>query len=290
MPRSAGPLGRIAIAIAVLAVAASASVAQPARARFPLRVTGDLVQGGLLQGHTAPGARVWLDGRALRVSDDGVFIAGLGRDAKPRAVLRVELPDGRVARRSLTVRDRSFRVQRINGLPEAMVTPPAELLPRIRAEQARLAALWGVDTPEPLFLSGFTWPVRGPVSGVYGSQRILNGVPRAVHWGLDIAAADGSPISAPADGIVLLAETDLYYTGGTILLDHGFGLISGFLHMSALAVQVGQRVKRGDVIGRVGATGRATGPHLDWRVRWFDTFVDPRLLLEPEPAATHRKP
>ena len=171
-------------------------------------------------------------------------------------------------------------MQRINNLPQAMVTPPPEVLPRIEAERARLAALWGVDTPEPLFKSGFAWPAKGPVSGVYGSRRILNGVPKQVHWGVDVAAPNGAPVVAPADGLVLLAEPDFYYTGGTILLDHGHGLISGFLHLSGLDVNVGQRVKQGDAIGRVGATGRATGPHLDWRVRWFDVFVDPELLIE----------
>jgi murein DD-endopeptidase MepM/ murein hydrolase activator NlpD len=262
--------------------------AEPQRAtsRVPLRVTGHLVQGGLIVGTTAPGAAVTLDGRALRVADDGTFIAGFPRDAKGRARLRVRQADGREIVRTLTVRPRQFRVQRIDNLPQAMVSPPAELLPRIQAEQARLAALWGVDTPEPLFKSGFAWPVKGPISGVYGSRRILNGVPRQVHWGVDIAAPEGAPIVAPADGIVLLAEPDFYYTGGTILLDHGFGLVSGFLHLSSLDVAVGQRVKQGEPIGRVGATGRATGPHLDWRVRWFDVFVDPQLLIANPKAPT----
>jgi murein DD-endopeptidase MepM/ murein hydrolase activator NlpD len=179
----------------------------------------------------------------------------------------------------LQVRKRTFRRQRIDNLPAAMVTPPEEVRARILAEQTRLAALWGVDTPEPLFRSGFAWPVKGIVTGVYGSQRILNGKPRQPHWGLDIAAPDGTPVRAPADGIVLLADTDLYYTGGTILLDHGHGIVSGFLHLSALDVTNGQRVTQGEVIGRVGSTGRSTGPHLDWRVRWLDVFVDPRLLL-----------
>ena len=277
------------VALAAFCLGVQSAYAQKPRPAVPLRLTGHLVQGGLLQGRTEPGALVWLDDRALRVSDEGAFIAGFGREAKSRAVLRVQLPDGRSTRRALTIRRRTFRVQRINNLPDTMVTPPPELLPRIRAEQTRLAALWGVDTPEPLFLSGFVWPARGPVSGVYGSQRVLNGIPRAVHWGVDVAAPHGAPVTSPADGIVLLAQPDFYYTGGTILVDHGFGLISAFLHLSALDVIVGQRVKQGDPIGKVGATGRATGPHLDWRVRWFDTFVDPQLLLEPPSAAPRKK-
>lgn len=261
--------------------AGAAGADTPKRAPVPLRITGSLVQGGLVTGKTAPGAIVTLDGRSLRVDDTGTFIAGLAIDAKPSARLHVKLPSGAEITRALTIRARKFRVQRINNLPQGMVTPPPEAKPRIEAERSRLSALWGVDTPEPMFKSGFTWPARGPVSGVYGSRRILNGIPMQVHWGLDIAAPAGAPVSSPADGSVLLAEPDFYYTGGTILVDHGFGLISAFLHLSKIEVAVGQRVKQGDVIGRVGATGRATGPHLDWRMRWFDVFVDPQLLIEP---------
>ena len=292
-PAGSGPyqLHALLAAATVLAACTVALAApQPTRpAPVPLTITGHLVQGGHILGTTAPGATVTLDGRAVRVADDGTFIAGLAKEAKPSARVRVRLDDGRELTRTLTVRARSFRVQRINNLPQAMVTPPPEAQPRIQAEQARLAALWGTDTPEPLFKSGFGWPARGPISGVYGSRRILNGVPKQVHWGVDVAAPAGAPVVAPADGIVLLAERDFYYTGGTILLDHGFGLVSAFLHLSGLDVTVGQRVKRGDPIGRVGATGRATGPHLDWRVRWFDVFIDPQLLIEQPAAPAKRK-
>jgi murein DD-endopeptidase MepM/ murein hydrolase activator NlpD len=284
MPRTQAP-GEAGVPKPPASTTAATARKEPSRTRpAPLVLTGHLVQGGFITGTTAAGASVTLDGRVLRVSEDGTFIAGFPRSAKALARLEVRLPDGRAAVRTLRVRPRKFRVQRINNLPQAMVTPPEDALPRIQAEQKRLAGLWGVDTPEPMFKSGFVLPTSGPISGVYGSQRILNGVPRQVHWGVDIAAPDGAPIAAPADGIVLLAEPDFYYTGGTILLDHGFGLVSGFLHLSAIEVAEGQRVKQGDAIGRVGATGRATGPHLDWRVRWFDVFVDPQLLPKPQAA------
>jgi hypothetical protein len=292
MTRRAAVRGVARLVVCWLAAVAMPTAAPqqktPPKPKVRLVLKGDLVQGGLVVGTTEPGASVTLDARQLRVADDGTFIAGFPRDAKATARLRVSVPDGRAATRTLTIRPRTFRVQRINNLPQAMVTPPPELLPRIQAEQQRLASLWGVDTPEPLFKSGFTWPTKGPVSGVYGSRRILNGVPKQVHWGMDIAAPEGAPVVAPADGIVLLAQPDFYYTGGTILLDHGFGLVSGFLHLSAVDATEGQRVKQGDPIGRVGATGRATGPHLDWRVRWFDVFVDPQLLIEPAPLAKPR--
>lgn len=272
---------RLLLCLAV-AISLAATVTSAQRPTRVVRLTGPLVQGGLIVGTTRPGAAVELDRRPLRVGDDGTFVFGLGHTAKPRARLRITLPDGRVVTRLLQVRKRTFRTQRIDSLPEAMVTPPEEVYARILAERTKLAALWGVDTPEPLFRTGFIWPTRGIVTGVYGSQRILNGKPRQPHWGLDIAAPEGTPVVAPADGIVLAAEPDLYYTGGTILLDHGFGIVSGFLHLSAIHVADGQRVGQGEAIGKVGSTGRSTGPHLDWRVRWLDVFVDPQLLL-PKP-------
>ncbi len=274
-------MGRLVLSLLLCLMPAAAGFAQSA-APPVVRLRGPLVQGGLIVGRTHPGAAVEVDGRTLRVGEDGTLVFGIGRDAAPRARLRITLADGRVRTRVLEIRRRRFRRQRIDNLPPAMVTPPEELAPRILAEQTRLAALWGVDTPEPLFATGFAWPLRGIITGVYGSQRILNGQPRQPHWGLDIAAPEGTPVRAPADGVVLLAESGFYYTGGTILLDHGFGLVSGFLHLSALDVSEGQHVKRGEPIGKVGSTGRATGPHLDWRVRWLDVFVDPRLLL-PRP-------
>lgn len=271
-------LPRALLLALVCALVPLQAAAQPARPRA-VRLSGNLAQGGLVFGTTEPGATVTLDGRPLRVGDDGTFVFGLGYRAKARATLKVVLPSGRAVTRPLAIRRRTFRVQRIDDLPDAMVTPPPEVLARLDAERARFAALRDVDSPELLCRGGFIRPAKGPVTGVYGSQRILNGIPRAPHWGLDIAAPEGAPVIAPAAGIVLLADPDLYLTGGTVLLDHGFGIVSAFLHLSALDVSEGQRVEQGDVIGRVGATGRATGPHLDWRVRWFDVFVDPQLLL-----------
>lgn len=264
------------------ATAPRASTSAPARkptAATGLRLEGRLVQGGLVIGTTQPGTRVDLGDRELRVSEQGRFLFGLSRTQGRQVTLTLTLPGGREVRHTLDVARRRFRTQRIDNLPESMVTPPEAMRSRILAEQTRLAALWGVDTPEPLFESGFAWPARGPISGVYGSQRILNGKPRNPHWGIDIAAPAGAPVTAPADGIVLLAQPDFYYTGGTLLLDHGFGLVSAFLHLSGLDVTLGQRVRRGDMIGRVGSTGRSTGPHLDWRLRWLDVFVDPQLLV-----------
>ena len=244
---------------------------------------GPLVQGGLLRGVTEPGAEVTFEGRRVRVSVQGLFVVGFGRDDAGPFTLEVRHPDGTTTHRHLDIEKRDYRIQRIDGLPPKMVTPDAEALERIRRENARIAEVRARDTPEALFAGGFAWPVEGPISGVYGSQRVLNGEPRRPHFGVDVAAPAGTPVKAPADGIVALAEEDLYYTGGTVMLDHGHGLTSVYSHLSAVTVTVGEHLKQGEVIGRVGATGRVTGAHLDWRVNWFKTRLDPALLVPPMP-------
>ncbi len=252
--------------------------ALPARAH-ELVLDGPLIQGGLLRGRTEPGATVRFKGAPVAVTPDGVFLIGFGRDDVGPFALEVRHPDGSVTRKSLSPKKRRYKIQRIDGLPPKMVTPDAKTLARIEREAASIAAVRARNTPEPLFMTGFARPVDGPISGVFGSQRVLNGQPRSPHSGLDIAAPAGAPIRAPADGIVALAEKNLYYTGGTVMLDHGYGLTTIYAHMSAVAVRVGQRVRKGDVIGRVGATGRVTGPHLHWGVNLFKTRLDPALLI-----------
>jgi murein DD-endopeptidase MepM/ murein hydrolase activator NlpD len=250
-----------------------------------LELTGQLIQGGLVFGKVDPGSRVLLGERGVRVAGDGRFVFGFGRDAPARATISVTYPDGNTRRLPLAVEQRTYRIQRIDGLPQKLVTPPPELLARIHEEHAKVEKARSGDRDEPLFESGFRWPLQGPISGVYGSQRILNGKPRQPHYGVDIAAPAGTPFVAPADGVVVLAEPDLYYSGGTLMLDHGHGLTSAFLHMSSLAVKVGDRVAQGDVLGKVGATGRVTGAHLDWRMNWFAERIDPQLLVPPMPEA-----
>ncbi len=248
-----------------------------------LRLDGPLIQGGLVVGTTEPDAVVRIDGRAVRVSAEGVFLMGFGRDEKGPIELEVLHANGGVTARRLVIEPRRYKLQRIDGLPAKMVTPDADSLARIHREGAMIAAVRAVDSPEPLFAGGFVWPALGPISGVYGSQRILNGEPRRPHFGVDVAAPTGTPVTAPADGRVALAENDLYYTGGTVMLDHGHGLTSVYSHLSALTVRLGDRVSQGDMIGRIGATGRVTGAHLDWRVNLFKTRLDPALLVGPMP-------
>ena len=253
-------------------------------AERPYTLSGELVQGGLVYGKALPGSRVSQDGQAVRVSDQGDFLLGFTRDAPATSQLRIELPDGKVEQRSLQVAAREYRIQRIDGLPKSKVTPRSpEDLARIRRDAVAVRKARVRDDDRQDFLGGFVWPVTGPISGVYGSQRILNGEPRRPHFGVDVAAAVGTPVRAPAAGVVTLAEPDLFFSGGTLIIDHGHKLTSSFLHLHKLHVKVGDRVEQGDLIAEVGATGRVTGAHLDWRMNLRDRRIDPELLVPPMP-------
>ncbi len=254
-----------------------------------LRLDGDMVQGGLVRGWTQPDARVVFDDVAVRVAADGAFVFGFGRDFAPMAELTVTLPDGKVVRRQLEVKRRQYDIQRIDGLPPKMVTPSAEALQRIRRENAWIAEVRRRDTPATWFQTGFVWPTQGRITGVFGSQRVLNGEPRRPHFGIDIAAPTGTDVTAPADGEIALANDDLYFTGGTVMIDHGHGLTSVYSHLSRIDVAVGDKVRQGDRIGAVGSTGRSTGAHLDWRVNWFKQRLDPALLAGPMLGASTTK-
>lgn len=246
-----------------------------------LLLDGRLEQGGLVVGRTVADARVTLDGKPVRTGPDGEFLLGFGRDAKPTAMLLIELPDGSTAAEPLRIARRSYQVQRIDGLPPKMVTPDPDQLARIRADVAAITRARRTDRAEVDFNSGWDWPLQGTITGVYGSQRILNGEPRRPHFGVDIAAPAGTPIHAPADGEVTLAHPDMYFSGKTLVLDHGHGLSTTYLHLQHITVAEGQRVRRGEIIGAVGATGRATGPHLCWRMNLFGTRLDPSSVVEP---------
>ena len=232
-------------------------------------------------GRTVPGTQLVLDEQVVRVSPEGAFVLGFGREASSTARLEAKFPNGEHVVRLLNVTPRKYDIQNIDGLPSQKVTPPPEALERIRQEAAQVAEARRQDLARPFFLSGFQWPVTGRITGVYGSQRILNGQPRRPHYGIDIAAPAGTPVQAPADGMVTLVHPNMYFSGGTLILDHGHGLSSSFLHLQSIHVEVGQKVKRGDRIASVGATGRVTGSHLDWRMNWFTERVDPSLLVPP---------
>jgi len=246
-----------------------------------LSLDGPQIQGGLVIGATEPGAKASLDGKPVRVDGAGAFLIGFGRDAGPRARLLIEHPDGGRTDKELKVTARIYPVQRIDGLPERQVTPSPEDLVRIKDDGVRIAEVRRLDSDRRGFASGFMWPVEGQVSGIFGSQRILNGKPRRPHNGVDVVAAKGTPVVACADGVVALVHQDMFFTGRTVLIDHGHGLTSVYAHLDDIRVKPGERVAKGTRIGSVGRTGRVTGPHLHWGVSLFGTHLDPALLVGP---------
>jgi murein DD-endopeptidase MepM/ murein hydrolase activator NlpD len=259
------------------------ALATPAFADNVITLDGVLSQGGLARGEAPPGTTLSLDGRAVRVAPDGKFILGFGRDVPLRMTLAAAFPDGSATTREIALGKHEYDVQRINGLPPLMVNPDSALMPRIKAELDKIRAARKTESDMLAFEIAPEWPVTGPISGVYGSQRILNGEPRAPHLGVDIAAPTGTPIKAALAGTVTLAEHDLYFTGGTVIIDHGYGLSSIYQHMSRLDVTVGQHVEQGETVGAIGATGRVTGAHLHWGMNWYEVAIDPQLLVGPMP-------
>lgn len=267
--------GRVPLVVAQDVVPA-APVPQEERVVFPASVP----QGALVFGKVPPGSQVRYRERLLRATGYGTVAFGVGRDETGPLKVDVTLPSGRVEPVSIAVTPRDWPVEHVNGVPPKTVNPPPEIAARIQREQALVTAARERDDERTDFALPFQWPVQGRISGRFGNARVYNGQPGAGHSGMDIAAPDGTPVKAPAGGVVTFASPDLYLTGGTVLLDHGHGVSSNFLHLSRIDVKVGDRIEPGQVIGAVGATGRATGPHLHWGMNWFDTRIDPLLVLE----------
>jgi len=269
--------------VVALVATASPGLAQADAGASPVTLRGDWCQGHLIRGQADPGALAWLNDKPLRVSGQGAFVFGFSRDETGTQSLKVKRLDGSVWEHAATPCVREYKIQRIDGLPSKQVTPDEESLQRIRQEGARAAAARKFDEADTAVFAEFIWPARGPISGVYGSQRILNGQPRRPHFGVDVAAPTGTTVVAPAAGVVRMAHPDMYFSGGTLIVDHGFGVTSSFLHLSKIVVEEGQRVEQGQKIAEIGATGRVTGPHLDWRMNWFKVRVDPQPLVGAMP-------
>ncbi len=242
---------------------------------FAVTFDAKFIQGSFILGKTEPGSEVFIDKKQVRVSSDGFFAFGLGRDRKNDVVIRINKK--KVVKK---IYKRKYNIQRIDGLEEKKVTPPEEVYERIKRENKWIGQARTIDSDLTFFTKKFIIPVENAIiSGVYGSQRILNGKPKWPHYGLDFAAEEGTKIRAMLDGIVTLAESDLFYTGGTLIFDHGHGISTLYMHMEKILVKKGQKVKQGDIIGTVGSTGRATGAHLDVRLNWFHIRLDPATVL-----------
>ncbi|WP_246172732.1 M23 family metallopeptidase [Marinicella rhabdoformis] len=244
-----------------------------------LKLKGKPVQGALLIGQTNPGAKVIVEDKNVAVTEDGYFMFGFGRfDEQAKNITITH--QGQKYQTTVPVSLRDFPTEVINGLPKSKVNPPQQDWDRIKREQAEVKSARQAWSEQRAFLQQFIWPAEGRISGVYGSRRILNGEPKRPHYGMDIANKTGTPIIAPADGIVTMAVTDHFYTGGTVIIDHGYGLNSTYLHMSQVNVEAGTHIKQGEKIGEIGATGRATGPHLDWRLNIGTSLrLDPELII-----------
>ncbi len=244
-----------------------------------IEFTGKFLQGHFIIGKTDPTAKIIIDKKQVKVSDDGFFVFGLDRDRKFDLTI-TKIVNGKKDKLIKKVLKRKYNIQRIDGLEESKVTPPESVYKRIKEENNKIGEARAINSDLPFFKNQFIMPVEGIISGVYGSQRILNGKPKWPHYGIDIAAKQGTMIKSSGSGIVTMAEDDLYYTGGTIIMDHGHGISTIYSHLENVMVSVGDKINQGDIIGTVGSTGRSTGPHLDFRVNWFQTRLDPMSLLK----------
>lgn len=251
-----------------------------------IALQGELTQGSLIRVTVPAGTKAWFNERELTVSPDGQLVFGIGRDAPLQHQLRLEL-EGQQLTVPLTFQAREYDIQRIEGVEQRFVSPPAEVLARIRRDSQLVQAARTTDSHLPYAFQQPVWPAYGRITGVYGSQRIFNGQPRNPHLGLDIAGPVGSPVYAPMTGVVTLAE-DLYYSGLTLIIDHGYGVSTTLMHLDAFHVAVGDKVSQGQLVAAMGATGRVTGPHLDWRINWYQERLDPALLM-PEAAPPLQK-
>ena len=244
-----------------------------------LTLEGVPQQGGLMRGLASPGAKIWLDEQVLKVGPKGEFVFGFGRDETGSRLLTINYPDGTQEQQSIVIQARDYQIQRIEGIAKRIMKPDPANVARARKDNLLVAKARQVDSARLDFNQEFIWPVIGPISGVYGSQRFYNGEPRRPHYGVDVARPTGTPVVAPADGVITLWVPDMFYSGGTMIIDHGFGVNSTFLHLSGALVAEGAEVKQGQPVALIGATGRVTGAHLDWRMNWHSARLDPQLIV-----------
>lgn len=242
---------------------------------------GKFEQGALIRAKVPAGTQVTLNGEAVKVTPDGHFTFGFDRDAELTQQLTLVYPDGLTEVKPLNIAKREYNIQSVKGISNKIMKPDPVAQERAAKDTAQVKAARGTFSEQTAFLQPFIWPLTGRISGVYGSQRIYNDVPGNPHFGVDVAAKTGTVVVAPADGVISLSVPDMFYSGGTMVIDHGYGVSSSFLHLSKLYVNAGETVKQGQAVAEVGATGRANGPHLDWRLNWFQMRLDPTTIVPP---------
>ena len=245
---------------------------------FAVEFKGKFLQGHFIIGITDPGSKIIVDKKEVRVSEEGFFVFGIDRDRKFDVTI-TKITNGKKEKVIKTVLKRKYNIQKIDGLEESKVTPPESVYKRIKKENNAIGEARAINSDLNYFKNKFIMPIEGIITGVYGSQRILNGKPKWPHYGIDIAADQGTHIKSSANGIVTMAEDDLYYTGGTIIMDHGHGISTIYSHLESVLVSVGDEINQGDIIGTVRSTGRSTGPHLDLIINWFQTRLDPMTVI-----------
>jgi len=244
-------------------------------------ISGYPIQGNLIIAKTNPSNKVQLNDASIEIDESGVFVIGFNRDERKKSILTITNKNKKTFKTILKPIQREYNIQRIDGLKQSMVTPPQEVIDRIKNDRKMVNEARNIRwIKKGDFVRGFDWPLKGPISGVYGSQRILNGIPKSPHFGIDISVPKGTPVLAPAGGIISLAD-NLYYSGYTVILNHGLKVNSTFLHLDEIKVEVGEKVNRGDLIGFSGNSGRSTGPHLDWRIDWNGRRLDAAMLAGP---------
>ena len=246
---------------------------------FAIDFEGKFRQGHFIIGKTEPKSKIWIDKKPVKVSSDGFFVFGIDRDRKYDVII-TKMNGGKKEKIVKKIQKREYKIQRIDGLPEKKVTPPKEVYDRIKKENKIISDARSINSNLTFFKNKFIPPLdKAIITGVYGSQRILNGKPKWPHYGIDFAAKEGTKIKAMLDGTATMVEPDLFYTGGTLIFDHGHGISTLYMHMQKIYVKKGQKVKQGEIIGTVGSTGRSTGAHLDIRLNWFGTRLDPMTVL-----------
>ncbi|MBM7074147.1 M23 family metallopeptidase [Shewanella sp. 202IG2-18] len=244
-----------------------------------IHLQGKFEQGSLIKGNVPPQSQVLLNGKPVQVAKSGDFVFGFEREAKPEHELKVIYPNGLTEIKPLKVTAKKYKIDRVNGISKKIMKPDPKALARAKKDGKQVRAARNTESQQTAIFTDFIWPVTGRISGVYGSQRVYNGKPGRPHYGVDVARNTGTPIVSPADGVITLAVPDMFYSGGTVIIDHGFGVSSSMLHLSKLYVKQGQKVKQGEPIAEIGATGRVTGPHLDWRLNWFQMRLDPTSIV-----------